>query len=1050
MKQSITKSITLQGASYINVKTLHYNGAEDIETPIEGDEFVLNPATTNRAVVTVNPIVPNPNMGEIKSVELILRHDALPTDHEVFYRAVWDNTFNGSFENSLGEMHIALPLAQCQTDTLSLELECMSNIEFGYDCNFSGRELVLEYEYEVNHDSVTHPLPTPQGVSAEVFPGNGKIVAAFEDAAQLSSPLGVSVTHVYNPDESHPDSAYGKGFRLNVDERLVPRKDFTASTAEENALTAFDYIYTDGKGRNHGFEEYFYYVLDGERKYIESYNVSVDPEGKLYYGNNTEVTRELRSATGWEASTRLKGIKNLVLFEERAEEEKELEEQAENYKEALESYVIMDTDTGAVKESISSPTWAKYGAAQPDEDDPDELKLGTKSLGEKELLLPESDAIRYRSLLLQKESLTVQLSGCANQAASYADQRISLNQQKESISQQQKTNSFQRKIYLKQKDNNSAEEYSITSQQDFLTVQKTYNDKLTRYYNENISPKYSFPQEVLLANISAFTPSNDSNLQVKEDHKAEWLNSLNLAMNNEQNAYSTEQIAALSRRNGYLTDQDGILQTQIDLLADDAAQNTLLNAQKTHIDNQLAKIPDLEAQNESMEDSLENQLAFCVYQMNKLISDKKTYLNAFRELLITHEQLSAKLDTLRISLPVSYMTKDGIVKGFNKAGDLCVIFDRYENYLLFERTDEGLLERISDKNGNAITFVYEGSLLISITDALGNRVKYTYGTNRILTKAAFSSGRELAFSYEEDDLLSRIISTSERVDTSASDFTKTSFTYLHGRLLKATWYSLVNSIPFEIEDANKSNLLSSVTLAYREERTMLTDDRENVDCYEFDTNGRFTCLYREENGVVIRAEKHEREYDTTETQNEVITLPRKESVFYAAESTLYKLPLEGYVFDNADATHSIVRNAFWQTATETEIQKTKHEGETYLHESVSTYVYDDEHRLAQKNTLHTQKKESDNVLISSQTVVEKYFYNANGKLIRTESYTEGKESTLGTHVSETVYDKDGKLIRSYSYNTLAPSDKTYTESETDAPKAVSYLIRRIKRLETTK
>ena len=51
--------------------------------------------------------------------------------------------------------------------------------------------------------------------------------------------------------------------------------------------------------------------------------------------------------------------------------------------------------------------------------------------------------------------------------------------------------------------------------------------------------------------------------------------------------------------------------------------------------------------------------------------------------------------------------------------------------------------------------------------------------------------------------------------------------------------------------------------------------------------------------------------------------------------------------------------------------------------------------------------------------------------MRVERYTEGKENILGNEITETVYDKDGNFLRSYSYNSLAPSDKTYTESETD-------------------
>ena len=38
------------------------------------------------------------------------------------------------------------------------------------------------------------------------------------------------------------------------------------------------------------------------------------------------------------------------------------------------------------------------------------------------------------------------------------------------------------------------------------------------------------------------------------------------------------------------------------------------------------------------------------------------------------------------------------------------------------------------------------------------------------------------------------------------------------------------------------------------------------------------------------------------------------------------------------------------------------------------------------------------------TTVAEYFYNAQGKRIRTESYLEGKETTLGKTIEETVAD----------------------------------------------
>ena len=49
---------------------------------------------------------------------------------------------------------------------------------------------------------------------------SGKLIAAWEDTTPAASPLGVSVSHVYNPDEANAQNVYGAGFRLNLDESL--------------------------------------------------------------------------------------------------------------------------------------------------------------------------------------------------------------------------------------------------------------------------------------------------------------------------------------------------------------------------------------------------------------------------------------------------------------------------------------------------------------------------------------------------------------------------------------------------------------------------------------------------------------------------------------------------------------------------------------------------------------------------------------------------------------------------------------------------------------
>lgn len=884
-------------------------------------------------------------------------------------------------------------------------------------CTFSEPTVFVEHIIDVTEQETATSLPTPMGVSAEVLPATGKVIAAFSDTEALATPLGISVSHVFNPDESNALNAYGKGFRLNVDERMVLCSEFKPSTDEEKTLNSFDYIYTDGKGRSHGFEEYFFYTTESEaRNYIpeaEIGKITVDSDGDMIYEKNFKlykVMRELRSATGWEASTRLKGVKNLALLEQRTDDERQLEEQIKDYKEALKEYKILDTVTGEVRESSEPLTWTLYTK-----------RKEKNGILERELYLPAADAYNYHSLMLQKAGISVQIQGCENQAAAYEDQYVSLEQQLQSIALQKIANSIQLDSYTEQKACNNRELGNCDTQKAFLDKQKTYNRKLVHYYNADVPTSFEAPEAVGLSAIQDF--SDDFN-------RSQWYNALNLAMNNEQNANIDNQKSSLDEQKAYISTQNGFLDRQISLLEAGGTQSTLLSAQEAFITEQLAALPALEEQNEASKRNLLLQLAFYNTQMEEILNRRSAYFATLEELLITYEQLVANLAHLRLSLPVSYLSKDGVVKGFNEKGDLCIIFDNYENYLAFERTEKGLVERIYDKDENAITFTYEDEKLLRITDAFGNSVKYTYTSNGMLETASFSGGKEFSFSYETENLLAEIKSTAASAEDSASDFTKVQLSYTYDKLTRAELFSLVDSIPFDLADANKSNLLSSLTIDYQGEKTMLTDERGDVACYYFDEYGTPCSYVTEENGLVTRAEHYERGYPDVDVSHGVKTLPRVERIFYAKESTLYKKPLSTFVFEMGES-RAVTRNDLGEVETETRTWESTANNNTYQHESVSTYTYGDEHRPIRKRTV-TTKKNADGTILSTDITVCEYFYNTSGKLIRTESYTEGKKELLGVSVSETVYDENGNVKRSFSYNTLAPGDKTYTESETDA------------------
>lgn len=79
-------------------------------------------------------------------------------------------------------------------------------------------------------------------------------------------------------------------------------------------------------------------------------------------------------------------------------------------------------------------------------------------------------------------------------------------------------------------------------------------------------------------------------------------------------------------------------------------------------------------------------------------------------------------------------------------------------------------------------------------------------------------------------------------------------------------------------------------------------------------------------------------------------------------------------------------------------------------------------------------KETSTVTLSggamdSYVSVNTYAYNAQGNVVRKESWVEGEEYTSGKTIEETVHDENGNKVKSFQYNSLDTPSKFYTESK---------------------
>ncbi len=376
--------------------------------------------------------------------------------------------------------------------------------------------------------------------------------------------------------------------------------------------------------------------------------------------------------------------------------------------------------------------------------------------------------------------------------------------------------------------------------------------------------------------------------------------------------------------------------------------------------------------------------------------------------------------------PVNYLTDGTIYKGFNQYGDLVVIYDSYDNTVAIEYEDCDLSESgedyricaLSDNDENRITFDYnDDGLLTSITDKRGRKTKYFYDSNKYLTKVEYSNGKTITIEYSGSNI----------VGFETSDKFRSEMTYSSSKLSTIKTYSLTtnimrrgaNSVSQSDSTMLEQWLVSYVSLiktviTLREKGGTISDSNktENIrEYYIFNSDGNNTAYYLEEYGKVTKAEKY--------TYQAYV----RDRVDYAQKSKLnVSAYTDNFAFGTTDYEETIL-DEFNNPKTST---KFNYVSATNSVTAVTTYTYDDNHKCEKTSTVTTVQTQGGS---KTYTGIIKYNYNAQGKVVRAESYIAGEELTKGKSIEETVYDKKGNVVKSFTYNSLDSSTKTYTESE---------------------
>lgn len=273
-------------------------------------------------------------------------------------------------------------------------------LKFSADITSSQAELYLEYTpAQIMHSNNAYiDIDAKKSGSGKVNLATGAL--QFKTANLVYNSWQAGKQEVQIDDDTSAVKTFatncGKGWKLNAEQHLVRNSDGDKQSV---------YTYIDGDGNFHEFTERYYYMNGVKKVYVKKANVVTDLNGKLTYKKH-EVKIERRSTSGLVLETDYNGFKGGHLLEQRQNEQIELEEKVEAYENQLKQYVIVKKENGDTLYTLKS----NDGTLSDCESFIAKVEKKNEKDVEK-LMLTESEAIQYNSLLLQKTSDSQDSSG---------------------------------------------------------------------------------------------------------------------------------------------------------------------------------------------------------------------------------------------------------------------------------------------------------------------------------------------------------------------------------------------------------------------------------------------------------------------------------------------------------------------------------------------------------------------------------------------------------------------------------------------------------------
>ncbi len=423
------------------------------------------------------------------------------------------------------------------------------------------------------------------------------------------------------------------------------------------------------------------------------------------------------------------------------------------------------------------------------------------------------------------------------------------------------------------------------------------------------------------------------------------------------------------------------------------------------------------------------------------------YLETVKNYIKEYFALLEEKELLKIQTPINFLTDESIIKGYNKDGDLVVIYDKRENYAIIEYekyfVGDGTkyrIARIYDNFEKQITFDYDDlNHLTSITDTKGRKTYFSYNENNYLYYISSGERKKIALGYDYYKNLDYV----KNVKTGV----KAEYFSSGTRLDNICHYSTLNNIG-KYGTIECDEFISTVGITYEPgfkfSPSVRIDDAQTSEVFDFDEDGNCLAYTRARNGIVVQSEKYEyTPYWIGEQRQENPKLIIKRT----PETMLNWFYLDEFTFDEYD-TETIYFNQFGKIVR----KETTPIRISYIDESVNEnniiekytfltttveYSYNEDKKPIEEKVTKSYSSNIERTILDEFTVEQielktevfntVYHYNNFGEVVRKESWVNGEESTNGKTVQDTVYDKIGNIVKTFTYNTLDTSSKLCTE-----------------------